>query len=309
MNLAAGRKPAAKRAAVAAAEGGSLRRFRRAPFRALYRTAKKYPPRGFLPRGGLSQSGECAERRTASLRGRPSVFCAGLQDPCSARHSFCTAHNSFPAPQVRGRRRKTLLPAAIFRFCNVPYGSCRSCAAACRYAAPQQPDPYCSPEPVRGAAPASVDALQAAREESSACRSHAALPPSGSDMDRAHRSAGSRYTLRWGNARLSAIADSSGTKTCTITSVQVLFTKLLNFNFETRFRSIRCFYTLAANAIQVNREVLLSAPPNRYTVRLLRGEDVSFPPISLFIFLSAHRFDSRVNIFCCPSVRIFVSGI
>lgn len=160
-----------------------------------------------------------------------------------------------------------------------------------------------------GRRPASVDALQAAREESSACRSRAALPPPGSDMDRAHRSAGSRYTLRWGNARLPAIADSSGTKTCTITSVQVLFTKLLNFNFETRFRSIRCFYTLAANAIQVNREVLLSAPPNRYTVRLLRGEDVSFPPISLFIFLSAHRFDSRVNIFCCPSVRIFVSGI
>lgn len=155
--LAADREPAAKRAPVAAAEGEPSAFSPRAVPRPVsdgkkYRTAKKYPPRGFLPRGGLSQSGECAERRTASLRGRPSVFCAGLQDPCSARHSFCTAHNSFPAPQVRGRRRKTLLPAAIFRFCNVPYGSRRSCAAACRYAAPRSFDPCCSPGPVRGAA-------------------------------------------------------------------------------------------------------------------------------------------------------------
>lgn len=44
-----------------------------------------------------------------------------------------------------------------------------------------------------------------------------------------------------GDARISQTG-SSGTKTCTITSVQVLFSKLLNFNFETRFRFFTVYH-------------------------------------------------------------------
>ena len=111
-----------------------------------------------------------------------------------------------------------------------------------------------------------------------------------------------------GDARLSQTG-SSGTKTCTITSVQVLFSKLLNFNFETRFRFLYGAITaLAANALQVN---LLIFVPRAFKLSFLAAsKGGGVPKIFLFVLsrdLRALNFNPRANcsnFSVCPNFRI-----
>lgn len=85
---------------------------------------------------------------------------------------------------------------------------------------------------------------------------------------------------------------SLGTKTCAITSAQALFSKLLNFNFETRFRFLYgAYYALAANAIQVES---LSFLPSRLNYclasGLLRGVEQTFAMFIAQSLASAFKF-------------------
>ena len=85
---------------------------------------------------------------------------------------------------------------------------------------------------------------------------------------------------------------SLGTKTCAITSAQALFSKLLNFNFETRFRFLYgAYYALAANAIQVESLSFLQSCLNYcLAFRLLRGVKQTFATFIVQFLASALKF-------------------
>ena len=105
------------------------------------------------------------------------------------------------------------------------------------------------------------------------------------DRTRIHQSGGGmRASPRY--------SGSLGTKTCAITSAQALFSKLLNFNFETRFRFLYgAYYALAANAIQVES---LSFLPSRLNCclasGLLRGVEQTFAMFIAQSLASAFKF-------------------
>ena len=102
-----------------------------------------------------------------------------------------------------------------------------------------------------------------------------------------------------GRARSPICSGSPGTKTCTITSVQVLFSKLLNFNFETRFRFLYgAIHALAANAIQVESLCFRSSALKlQYPQRFKMGVDLSVAKIFSSFALPRSNFNIQANCF------------
>lgn len=123
------------------------------------------------------------------------------------------------------------------------------------------------------------------------------------------RSSGGRCAPR---PRLLRFPDSSGTKTCTVTNVQVLFSNLLNFNFDGRPAS--AFYTVHSVPMRQTprrKTVLFCKVPSLWCILWLfngRNSDIRF---GFFALLFIPRFQPIVrNPFrTLPPIKILLSGI